>query len=142
MLRRQKGAGHCVKTISWILVSHAIAFEPAADSPSESYSETPRGDQVESEIEKKILDRVNNPGWVTIRGILIDPSSQSDSEEYLMIQQVMRSLAEKGLVTLWRLVLEADGSELMAVARPNLELDKDLESRGAWAKAFRNDTSQ
>ena len=97
---------------------------------------------MESEIERKILDRVNNPGWVTIRGILIDPTSQSDSEEYLMIQQVMRSLAERGLVTLWRLVLEADGSELMAVARPNLELDKDLENRGAWAKAFRHDTSQ
>ncbi len=97
---------------------------------------------MESEIERKILDRVNNPGWVTIRGILIDPTSQSDSEEYLMIQQVMRSLADRGLVTLWRLVLEADGSELMAVARPNLELDKDLENRGAWAKAFRHDTSQ
>jgi hypothetical protein len=97
---------------------------------------------VESEIERKILDRVKNPGWVTIRGILIDPTSQSDSEEYLMIQQVMRSLAERGLVTLWRLVLEADGSELMAVARPNLELDKDLENRGAWAKAFRHEASR
>jgi hypothetical protein len=97
---------------------------------------------VESEIERKILDRINNPGWVTIRGILVDPSSQSDSEEYLMIQQAMRSLSERGLVTLWRLVLEADGSELMAVARPDLELDKDLEVRGAWAKAFRHDVSQ
>jgi hypothetical protein len=97
---------------------------------------------VESAIENKILDRINNPGWVTIRGILIDPSSQSDSEEYLMIEHAMRSLAERGLVTLWRLVLEADGSELMAVSRPNLELDKDLENRGAWAKAFRHDMNQ
>ena len=92
---------------------------------------------MESDIEKKILDRIKNPGWVTTRGILLDPASPSDSEENMNIQAVMRSLSNKGMVTLWRLVLEADGTELMAAARPDLELDKDLDRRGAWAKAIR-----
>lgn len=92
---------------------------------------------MESDIEKKVLDRINNPGWVTTRGLLLDPASPADSEENLKIQAVMRLLSDKGLVTLWRLVLEADGTELMAAARPDLELDKDLERRGAWAKAIR-----
>ncbi|MGA8831990.1 MAG: hypothetical protein WB554_10315 [Desulfomonilaceae bacterium] len=92
---------------------------------------------MESDIEKKVLDRINNPGWVTTRGLLLDPASPADSEENLKIQAVMRSLSDKRLVTLWRLVLEADGTELMAAARPDLELDKDLERRGAWAKAVR-----
>ncbi|MHB8205230.1 MAG: hypothetical protein ACYDHG_16220 [Desulfomonilaceae bacterium] len=92
---------------------------------------------METDIEKKVLDRINNPGWVTTRGLLLDPASPADSEENMNIQAVMRSLSDKGLVTLWRLVLEADGTELMAAARPDLELDKDLERRGAWAKAVR-----
>ena len=92
---------------------------------------------MESDIEKKILDRIKNPGWVTTRGILLDPASPADSEENMNIQAVMRSLSNKGMVTLWRLVLEADGTELMAAARPDLELDKDLDRRGAWAKAIR-----
>jgi hypothetical protein len=92
---------------------------------------------VESDIEKKILDRIKNPGWVTTRGILLDPASPADSEENMNIQAVMRSLSNKGMVTLWRLILEADGTELMAAARPDLELDKDLDRRGAWAKAIR-----
>lgn len=92
---------------------------------------------MESDIEKKILERIANPGWVTTRGVLTDPAGQVDSEEYQKVQTTMQSLAGKGMVTLWRLVLEADGSELMAAARPDLELDKDLERRGAWAKAVR-----
>jgi len=83
------------------------------------------------------MERIHNPGWVTTRGILLDPASQADSEEHQKIEAAMRSLSDRGLVTLWRLVLEADGVELMAVARPDLELDKDLERRGAWAKAIR-----
>ncbi len=92
---------------------------------------------MESDIEKKILDRIKNPGWVTTRGILLDPASPADSEENMNIQAVMRSLSNKGMVALWRLILEADGTELMAAARPDLELDKDLDRRGAWAKAIR-----
>ncbi|MDA8406513.1 MAG: hypothetical protein M0T73_06620 [Deltaproteobacteria bacterium] len=92
---------------------------------------------MESDIEQKILDRIKNPGWVTTRGILLDPASPADSEESLKIQAVMRSLSDKGMVALWRLVIEADGTELMAAARPDLELDKDLERRGAWARAVR-----
>ncbi len=92
---------------------------------------------MELDIEQKILDRIKNPGWVTTRGILLDPASPADSEESIKIQAVMRSLSDKGMVALWRLVIEADGTELMAAARPDLELDKDLERRGAWAKAVR-----
>ncbi|MGC8658831.1 MAG: hypothetical protein ACP5U1_07130 [Desulfomonilaceae bacterium] len=92
---------------------------------------------MDSEIEQKIMDRIKNPGWVSTRGILVDPTSPVGSEEYLRIQSVMRSLSERGMVVLWRLILESDGSELLAAARPDLELDKDLESRGAWAKAVR-----
>jgi hypothetical protein len=47
----------------------------------------------------------------------------------------MRNLAERGLVRLWRLTVEHDGSKMMAAGRLDLELDKDLEQRGAWARA-------
>lgn len=92
---------------------------------------------METVTEEKIMARIKNPGWVTSRGILSDPSGQADPEERLKIEEAMKSLAERGRVKLWRLILEADGSELMTAARPDLELDKDLESRGAWAKAVR-----
>ena len=49
----------------------------------------------------------------------------------------MKRLEEKGLVTLWRVKLEYQDTVLMAAARPTLELDKDLEQRGAAAKAER-----
>lgn len=92
---------------------------------------------LDSEIEQKILERIKNPGWVSTRGVLVDPTSQPGSDEYLRIQAVMRSLSDRGLVVLWRLILEADGSELLVAARQDLELDKDLERRGAWAKAVK-----
>jgi hypothetical protein len=48
----------------------------------------------------------------------------------------MKQLADEGHVRLWRLELEQEeGKELIAAAQPGLELDKDLEKRGAWAKA-------
>ncbi len=92
---------------------------------------------MKQEIERKIMSRIENPGWVTSRGILTDPSGQENPEESLKIEEAMKSLAEQGRVNLWRLILEADGSELVTVARPDLELDKELEQRGAWAKAIR-----
>jgi hypothetical protein len=92
---------------------------------------------MKQEIERQIMSRIENPGWVTSRGILTDPSGQENPEERLKIEEAMKSLAEQGRVNLWRLILEADGSELVTVARPDLELDKELEQRGAWAKAIR-----
>ena len=88
-------------------------------------------------IEEAIMDRINGPGWVTTRGMLKDPSGQSTEEEVHRVEDAMKRLAEKGLVTLWRLKLEYQDAELLAAARPSLELDKDLEQRGAAAKAER-----
>ncbi|MGO9568813.1 MAG: hypothetical protein ACLP5H_14860 [Desulfomonilaceae bacterium] len=88
-------------------------------------------------IEEAIMERINGPGWVTTRGVLKDPSGQSKEEDYTMVEEAMKRLAEKGLVTLWVLKLEYEAAELLAAARPDLELDKDLEQRGAAAKAER-----
>jgi hypothetical protein len=87
--------------------------------------------------EKTILERVERPGWVTTRGVLLDPTGSAAQDEIIAVEQVMRDLAGRGLITLWRLIIEADGQELLAAARTDLELDKDLEDRGAWAKAIR-----
>ncbi len=86
-------------------------------------------------IEDTIMDRINGPGWVTTRGVLKDPSGQSNQEEVRGVEEAMKKLAERGLVTLWRLKLEYEDAVLLAAARPGLELDRDLEERGAAAKA-------
>ncbi len=92
-------------------------------------------------IEEVIMDRIKGPGWVTTRGVLKDPSGQSNQEEVRSVEEAMKELAEKGLVKLWRLKLEYEDAVLLAAARPDLELDKDLEQRGAAAKAERYNTS-
>jgi hypothetical protein len=89
------------------------------------------------EIEEVIMDRINGPGWVTTRGVLRDPSGQSNEEDYTAVEEAMKKLAEKGLVTLWKLKLEYEDAVLLAAAKPGLELDRDLEERGAAAKAER-----
>lgn len=86
-------------------------------------------------IEKAIMDRINAPGWVTTRGVLRDPSGQMADEESKKVEAVMRDLASKNLVTLWKLVMQDNGTELMVAARNGLALDQDLEARNAWAKA-------
>jgi hypothetical protein len=91
--------------------------------------------QFTKDIEAIILERIDNPGWLTTRGVLLDPSGKSSEEEHRRVEEVMKRLSAEGKVTLWRLILQNDDSELMAAARPGMELDKDLESRGAWAKA-------
>lgn len=89
---------------------------------------------MEKGIEEIILERINGPGWVATRGVVRDPRAPS-AAEIEEAEQAMKSLAERGLVTLWRLILEHDGSHMMAAAKPGLKLDKDLEERGAWARA-------
>ena len=91
---------------------------------------------MKEDLEKAIMEKIEIPGWTASRGLLRDPTSKDTDEEYRLIEDAMRSLAGQGKVRLWRLILEQDGSELMAVAKPDLELDKDLEERGAWAKAI------
>ncbi|MBI5251970.1 MAG: hypothetical protein HY912_20955 [Desulfomonile tiedjei] len=85
-------------------------------------------------LEEIIMERITGPGWVATRGVVRDPRSAS-SAEIEEAEQAMKNLAERGLVTLWRLILEHDGSQMLAAAKPGLQLDKDLEERGAWAKA-------
>ncbi len=90
---------------------------------------------MEDNIEKAIMEKIQIPGWTASRGMLKDPTSETTQEEFRLIEDAMRSLAGQGKVRLWRLTMEQDGSEFMAAAKPDLELDKDLEERGAWAKA-------
>ncbi len=87
------------------------------------------------DIEEAIMERINRPGWVTTRGVLPGASGQSEEEDYRMVEEAMKRLAEEGLVTLWRLALENEPVELLAAAKPGFELDKDLEQRGAAARA-------
>jgi hypothetical protein len=89
---------------------------------------------MEKSFEEIILERIEGPGWVATRGVVRDPRA-ADAAEIEEAEQAMKSLAERGLVTLWRLIIEQDGSQMMAAARPGLQLDKDLEERGAWARA-------
>jgi hypothetical protein len=92
---------------------------------------------MDNSIEREILDRIKSPGWVTSRGLLRDPSGELDKEEYAQIEAVMKGLGEQGVVALWRLKLQNEDTELLAVARPDYELDRELEKRGAWAKAVK-----
>jgi hypothetical protein len=89
----------------------------------------------EKMIERVILERVQAPGWVTTRGVLRDPSGEMADEESKKVEVVMKDLASKNQVTLWKLIMQDNGAELMVAARNGLELDKDLEARNAWAKA-------
>lgn len=88
-------------------------------------------------LEQLIMDRIERPGWVSTRGILSDPGGELDQEEHVQAERAMKKLANEGRVTLWRLILHDQNEELLAAARPGLQLDKDLEERGAWATAVR-----
>jgi hypothetical protein len=90
-----------------------------------------------SEIERDILERINNPGWVTTRGVLKDSSGSLPEDEHVEVEKIMRDLSERGLVVLWKLHITHEGISLLAAARPGYELDKELEQRGAWATAER-----
>jgi hypothetical protein len=92
---------------------------------------------MDEKIEKIILERIGTPGWFSTRAIIKDPRGQLSDSDLPRVEAVMKRLAEKGLVTLWRLILEQEGVELLAASRPDLQLDKDLEQRGAWAKAVK-----
>ncbi len=92
---------------------------------------------MDQDLEKDILRRIEHPGWTTTRALLRNPHKEPEPEEVQAIEEVMRSLARRGLVTLWKLVYPEGTAALMAAARPDLILDQELESRGAWATAER-----
>ncbi len=89
------------------------------------------------ELELAILERMQIPGWTTTRAVLQDPNDQLPEEDHRRVREAMERLARRGLVTLWRLKLTRQPVEMLAAAKPELELDKDLEQRGAWATAAR-----
>lgn len=84
-----------------------------------------------------ILERIAQPGWVTTRGVLRDPTGQADPEDYLAIEELMKEMAANGEITLWTLTLDEDQRSVMAAARPGLALDEELVRRNAAAKAER-----
>ncbi len=89
-----------------------------------------------AEIEAEIMRRITRPGWVATRGLMTDPSDAASSEkECIAIEAVMKAMAARGLVQLWKLILYDGGDVILAAARPGFRLDQDLEHRGAWAKA-------
>jgi hypothetical protein len=90
---------------------------------------------MEDPIEKEIMERMKAPGWVTTRGVLLDPLGDKDNVEHQRIEEVMKRLKEEGRVVLWRLTVDRDGSVLLAASRPDYPLDEELRTRGAWAKA-------
>ncbi|MDQ7783197.1 MAG: hypothetical protein RDU20_09970 [Desulfomonilaceae bacterium] len=97
---------------------------------------------IDKTIEQLVMERIDRPGWVSTRGILMDPAGDLNSEEHRRAEEVMKDLAQRGLVTLWRLVLQDTEEELLAAARPGFELDRDLEDRGAWARAVKYDPNE
>jgi hypothetical protein len=92
---------------------------------------------MDQDLERSILKRIEHPGWTTTRALLRDPHEEPEPEEVQAIEEVMKSLARRGLVTVWKLVYSGGTAELMAAARPDLSLDEELESRWAWATAER-----
>jgi hypothetical protein len=90
---------------------------------------------MEDALERAILGRTASPGWVTTRGLVQNPAEEPDIQETARIEAAMKRLEKQGLVALWTLKIEHQRTEMLAASRPDYELDKDLERRGAWAKA-------
>jgi hypothetical protein len=88
-------------------------------------------------FERMIVERLEKPGWVTTRGVLRDPTGQADPEDYVTVEEVMHDLASRGVAALWYLILDEGGVQVLAAARPDLELDKELQQRNAAARAER-----
>lgn len=97
---------------------------------------------MEKSLEQLVMERIDRPGWVSTRGILLDPTGALNQEEHRQAEEAMKRLAEQGLVTLWRLIMQDTEEELLAAARPGLALDKDLEERGAWARAVKYESEE
>jgi hypothetical protein len=88
-------------------------------------------------FEQIIVERLKSPGWVTTRGVLRDPTGQADPDDYAAVEEVMSSLLATGAASLWRLILDEDGSYVLAAARPDMDLEKELRQRDAAARAER-----
>lgn len=70
------------------------------------------------EIESEILRRITRPGWVASRGLVSDPADVASSKyECLTIEAVMKTMAQRGLVQLWKLILLDGGDAFLAQLR-------------------------
>jgi hypothetical protein len=92
---------------------------------------------LEDKLVQDILEKVEKAGWAATRAFLQVPAGDPSQEEIAVIEDAMRSLAKEGKVTLWRLVYTHEPFEFMVAAKPDMELDKELEQREAWATAHR-----
>ena len=97
---------------------------------------------MEKSLEDLVMERIDRPGWVSTRGILLDPVGELNPEEHRQAEAAMKRLAEQGLVALWRLIIEDTEEELLVAARPGFALDQDLEERGAWARAVKYESQE
>ena len=95
--------------------------------------------KLEEDVTEAILDKIAHAGWAASRALLKNPLEEPTPEEVDTIEQAMKALAREGRVSLWRLEYKHEPLEFMAAARPDLQLDKELEERGAWATATRLD---
>lgn len=92
---------------------------------------------MQENLEAVILKRLEYTGWTTTRAVVLGSGDEPSEEDLQAAEIVMRQMAKKGLISIWKLVPTTGASELMAAAKPDLELDKELEQRGAWATAKR-----
>lgn len=88
-------------------------------------------------MEEMILEKIETPNWSTARGVLKIASGEVSPDEIREIEDVMKSMAKEGKVDLWRLILHADNSEMLAASKPGFDLGEELKQRKAWADAVR-----
>lgn len=82
-----------------------------------------------------ILDKIARTGWTGVRGVAQLHGGEAAQSEIKEIEAVMKDLQRQGKVSVWKLTLHADGSQMMAAAKPGFDLGKELETRQAWADA-------
>ncbi len=90
---------------------------------------------MDEELRQMILQKLQGPGWTSIRGVMKDPRSDLGDEEGRRVEEEMNAMAEEGLVTLWWLNIKHQDEGMLAVALPDLDLAAELEKRRAWATA-------
>ncbi len=90
---------------------------------------------MDTDLEQQILKKLEGPGWTTARGVLMEPEDRDNAELHKAVERVMREMARKGALKLWKIKYKHEPLEMIAVSVPALQLDRELEERGAWAIA-------
>lgn len=92
---------------------------------------------MDGDLRQLIMQKLNGPGWTSIRGVMKDPRSDLTDEEGRRVEEEMNAMAEEGIVTLWWLNIKHQNEGMLAVALPDFDLGAELEKRRAWATAER-----